>query len=40
LVLDNGVIAERGTHMSLLKENGIYTTLWKTQKEAATSLTA
>jgi ATP-binding cassette, subfamily B, bacterial len=31
LVFDNGVIAEEGSHRSLLKKNGLYKTLWDTQ---------
>jgi len=34
LVLHNGVIKERGNHTFLLKQGGIYTTLWKTHEEA------
>jgi len=31
IVLDNGKIAEQGTHNDLLKKNGIYTRLWSHQ---------
>ncbi|MBY0273418.1 MAG: ATP-binding cassette domain-containing protein [Alphaproteobacteria bacterium] len=34
LVLHNGVVRERGTHRSLLKEEGNYALLWKAQEEA------
>ena len=34
LVLHNGVIQERGTHLSLLKEEGGYAGLWRVQEEA------
>jgi ABC-type transport system involved in Fe-S cluster assembly fused permease/ATPase subunit len=34
LVLHNGVVEERGTHLSLLKEQGRYASLWRAQKEA------
>jgi ATP-binding cassette subfamily B protein len=40
LVLHNGVVEERGTHRSLLKENGIYATLWKAHEEAYKESTA
>ncbi|OJW46919.1 MAG: hypothetical protein BGO67_07355 [Alphaproteobacteria bacterium 41-28] len=33
LVLHRGVIEERGTHLSLLKEQGIYASLWKAHEE-------
>ncbi|MFM8701721.1 MAG: ABCB family ABC transporter ATP-binding protein/permease [Hyphomicrobiales bacterium] len=35
LVLDRGVIAERGTHEQLLKKNGAYAALWQRQREVA-----
>ncbi len=35
LVLDEGRIAERGTHRGLLAQNGIYTQMWQRQQEAA-----
>lgn len=34
VVLDAGRIAERGTHSSLLEQNGRYAALWRTQQEA------
>ena len=34
LVLDRGVIAERGTHDALLERRGIYAALWARQREA------
>jgi ABC-type transport system involved in Fe-S cluster assembly fused permease/ATPase subunit len=34
LLLHNGTIAERGTHLSLLKQNGLYASLWKTHEKA------
>ena len=33
LVLDKGVIAERGTHAELLARDGIYAALWNRQRE-------
>jgi ATP-binding cassette, subfamily B, heavy metal transporter len=33
IVLDQGVIAERGTHTSLLEANGIYAALWNRQRQ-------
>jgi ATP-binding cassette subfamily B protein len=35
LVLDQGVIAERGTHEALLARGGLYAALWNRQREAA-----
>jgi ATP-binding cassette, subfamily B, heavy metal transporter len=35
LVLDDGVIVERGSHEALLSLGGIYATMWARQKEAA-----
>jgi ATP-binding cassette, subfamily B, heavy metal transporter len=35
IVLDKGVIAERGTHGQLLAQNGIYAALWNRQREVA-----
>ena len=32
LVITNGRIAERGTHESLLSQNGIYADLWRSQQ--------
>jgi ATP-binding cassette, subfamily B, heavy metal transporter len=31
VVLDGGTIAERGTHLSLLRQNGRYANLWRAQ---------
>lgn len=33
VVLDAGVVAERGTHGQLLKAGGLYAALWQTQSE-------
>jgi ABC-type transport system involved in Fe-S cluster assembly fused permease/ATPase subunit len=33
IVLDDGQIAERGTHASLLRQSGCYTALWAAQQE-------
>ncbi len=33
IVLDRGKIAERGAHVSLLAQNGLYAALWKRQNE-------
>jgi ABC-type transport system involved in Fe-S cluster assembly fused permease/ATPase subunit len=35
IVLDQGVIAERGTHHQLLLKNGLYASMWNRQREAA-----
>ena len=35
LVLDDGVIAERGTHQELLAHGGLYASMWNRQREAA-----
>ncbi|MGL4439951.1 MAG: ABCB family ABC transporter ATP-binding protein/permease [Bosea sp. (in: a-proteobacteria)] len=35
IVLDKGVIAERGTHDVLLMQNGIYAAMWNRQREVA-----
>lgn len=32
-VLDNGQVKESGTHIELMKQNGLYAHLWKIQKE-------
>ena len=32
IVLDNGEIKERGTHASLLNQNGLYATMWARQQ--------
>jgi ATP-binding cassette, subfamily B, heavy metal transporter len=34
IVLDRGVIVERGTHQSLLEAGGVYAALWNRQREA------
>jgi ATP-binding cassette subfamily B protein len=34
LVLDNGVIVERGTHQALLAAGGLYASMWNRQREA------
>jgi ABC-type transport system involved in Fe-S cluster assembly fused permease/ATPase subunit len=34
LVLDKGVIVERGTHRELLLRNGLYASMWNRQREA------
>jgi ATP-binding cassette, subfamily B, heavy metal transporter len=34
IVLDKGVIAERGTHAELLRKSGIYAAMWNRQREA------
>src|SRR5271163_261158 len=34
LVLDQGVIVERGTHRELLARGGLYTSMWNRQREA------
>ena len=34
IVLDHGKIVERGTHTDLLKEKGLYETMWKKQLES------
>ena len=33
LVLDKGVIAERGTHQELLGRGGIYSAMWSRQRQ-------
>ena len=35
LVLDKGVIVERGTHDGLLAQNGVYAAMWNQQREVA-----
>jgi ABC-type transport system involved in Fe-S cluster assembly fused permease/ATPase subunit len=34
IVLDQGVIAERGTHQQLLAQGGLYASMWNRQREA------
>jgi ATP-binding cassette subfamily B protein len=34
IVLDQGAIAERGTHHQLLLKNGLYASMWNRQREA------
>jgi ABC-type transport system involved in Fe-S cluster assembly, permease and ATPase components len=34
LVLDQGVIVERGTHGALLARDGLYASMWNRQREA------
>jgi ATP-binding cassette subfamily B protein len=34
IVLDQGVIAERGTHAQLLRRGGLYASMWNRQREA------
>jgi len=34
IVLDQGVIAERGTHHQLLLKNGLYASMWNRHREA------
>ena len=34
IVLDNGVIVERGTHHELLLKGGLYASMWNRQREA------
>ncbi|TXM64264.1 ABC transporter ATP-binding protein/permease, partial [Methylobacterium sp. WL69] len=38
LVLDKGVIVERGTHQGLLDAGGVYASLWSRQREADAAL--
>ena len=33
IVLDKGVVAERGAHAELLARNGLYASLWNRQRE-------
>lgn len=35
IVLDKGVIVEKGTHTALLGEDGVYASMWNRQREAA-----
>jgi ATP-binding cassette, subfamily B, heavy metal transporter len=34
LVLDKGIIVERGTHQALLAREGLYASMWNRQREA------
>jgi len=34
IVLDRGVIVERGTHHQLLLQSGLYASMWNRQREA------
>ena len=34
IVLDQGVIVERGTHQALLAKGGLYASMWSRQREA------
>jgi ATP-binding cassette, subfamily B, heavy metal transporter len=34
IVLDHGLIVERGTHLSLLRKKGLYARMWSRQREA------
>ena len=34
IVLDQGVIVERGTHQQLLARSGLYASMWNRQREA------
>ena len=34
LVLDKGIIVERGTHDGLLEQHGVYAAMWNQQREA------
>jgi ATP-binding cassette, subfamily B, heavy metal transporter len=38
IVLDKGVIAERGTHQALLGQDGIYASMWNRQRETDAAL--
>ena len=35
IVLDVGVIVERGTHDGLLRQDGLYASMWNRQRQAA-----
>lgn len=35
LVLENGTIADRGSHKTLLANSGLYAKLWETQNKSA-----
>jgi len=34
IVLEKGLIAERGTHTALLRKKGLYAAMWNRQREA------
>ena len=34
IVLDHGIIVERGTHAALLARSGVYAALWNRQRQA------
>jgi ABC-type transport system involved in Fe-S cluster assembly fused permease/ATPase subunit len=38
VVLEHGTIAERGTHLALLEQNGRYAALWRAQQSATDQL--
>ncbi|SDR55518.1 ATP-binding cassette, subfamily B [Rhizobiales bacterium GAS191] len=38
IVLEKGVVAERGTHLELLARNGLYAALWNRQREVDAAL--
>lgn len=40
VVLENGRVAERGTHWSLVRQGGVYAALWKAQRDDAASVGA
>ena len=33
IVLENGIIAEQGSHKELIKKNGLYAEMWLRQQE-------
>ena len=36
IVLENGTIAEQGSHKDLIKKNGLYAEMWMRQQEQLT----
>jgi ABC-type transport system involved in Fe-S cluster assembly fused permease/ATPase subunit len=38
IVLDQGIIVERGTHADLLASNGVYAAMWDRQRKAAEAM--